>query len=366
MDIKKQWSYLNYTKWKTNFPECDPNNNPNQSPININRNDINLDCGLRCQLQIKYQSSKCYLVNQNNTITIRYEPGSFIMFQNTWYELIKAEIHLPSAHTVDNNHFDMEIDLYHCLDKTCSEGIVLAICLNAGSEYGNSANFFSQFVNQAPVENTSVEREVEVSPEWNLIDVFPEDLTFYFYDGSEAHPPCSQGWKWIVFDQPSNIGTTIYKTLKYNIIEKRGENIRPIQPLKTREITKVLGKYVKILRTTSYKKLLAKKKEEEALTQEQIETHEKMMKERNSQSLGNNIRTSMWKNWYEKNKKRIKGVFIFIVVISYFILAVQITRFIIRNDLVNRAFGVGNNPETKTNNNLPINNLSNSNLPKTF
>jgi hypothetical protein len=57
----------------------------------------------------------------------------------------------------------------------------------------------------------------------------------------------------------------------------------------------------------------------------------------------------MWKNWFEKNKTRIRGVFIFIVVVSYFILAVQITRFIIRNDLVNKAFGVYNNPETKAN-----------------
>lgn len=358
---KNQWSYLNYTHWSRKFPECSLTNNPNQSPININRQDVDLDCGLRCQLQVKYQASRCYLVNQNNTITIRYEPGSFILFQNTWYELTKAEIHLPSSHTVDNNHYDMEIDLYHCLDNNCSGGIVLAIFLNAGSEHGKSANFFSQFVNQAPAENTNIEREVEVSSDWNLADVFPDDLTFYFYDGSDAHPPCTQGWKWIVFDQPSNIGITNYKTLKYNIIDKRGENIRPTQPLGKREITKVLGKYVKILRTTTYKQLLAKKKEEEKLTQEQLETQDKMLKER--QSLAGNITTSQWKIWFQKNKERIRGLFIFAIFVMYFLLAIQITRYIIRNDLVNKVFSQAGDNNTNINQgNMGNNNMGNNNM----
>lgn len=368
--MSKIWSYLNYAQWGKKYPKCHQDNNNQQSPININRKDVEIDCGLRCQLQLKYQASKCYIVNENNTITIRYEPGSYLLFQNTWYELTKAEIHLPSAHTIDNSHYDMEVNLYHCLDNSCSGGIILALFLNAGSEYGRSANFFSQFINQAPSEKSTVEREVEVSKDWNIADIFPDNMTFYFYNGSEAHPPCSPGWKWIVFDQPSNIGITNYKTLKYNIIEKRGENIRPVQAIGNREITKVQGKYVKILRTTSYKELQRKKLEEKEKLNKELNDRENVS---NSQdSLTDSINNAGWKLWFKKNKERIRGLFVFLMLICYFLLAIQITRVIIKNDYINMIFSAqkgGTNTSNNINgntmkgiNNNNMNNMNNMNM----
>ena len=63
---------------------------------------------------LKYKSSKCYVTNDHNTITINYDPGSYLIYQNEWYQLTKAKIHTPSLHTINGEHYGAEIDLYHC------------------------------------------------------------------------------------------------------------------------------------------------------------------------------------------------------------------------------------------------------------
>ena len=214
------WSYKNYPKWSKLYPTCSTKNFPKQSPINIVPTDIRQECGTKCQIIIKYAPSKCYLVNDHNTITINYEPGSFIIYQNTWYELSHAKVHVPSLHTFDGQSYAAEIDLYHCLDKQCDSGIVLAIPLNRSPDFGESVDFINQFINQAPLNNTLVEREVTVSPTWNIISLLPEDRTCYIYQGSLPNPPCTGGWTWIVFNQPSKIGMTALTTLQKNIVNR--------------------------------------------------------------------------------------------------------------------------------------------------
>ena len=74
-------------------------------------------------------------------------------------------------HTMNGQTYGAEIDLYHCSDNQCNDGVVLAILLNRGADHGESVDFFNQFINQAPLNNTLVEREVTVSPTWNIISL---------------------------------------------------------------------------------------------------------------------------------------------------------------------------------------------------
>lgn len=250
------WSFKNYSDWKKKWSKCS-NESKLQSPIDIRRDKLE-ECKSQCNLRLNYKPSKCFVITSNETITIRYDPGSYAYFNDKVYELIEAKIHVPSMHLVDGEYYDMEVNLYHCLasntksgeNYVCSDGgIVIAIFVQSGVEYGKSADFFTQFINQVPVPETStqtnLEKNIEVADDWNIANIIPENKSFYTYEGSRPYPPCDEKWKWIVFQDYVNIGKTNYSNLKYNFTD----NVRPIVPVYDRIVfhynQPVLEKYEK-------------------------------------------------------------------------------------------------------------------------
>ena len=326
------WSYQNYIKWPSMYKQCSKKNNPNQSPIDILPNDIIQECGAKCEVVLKYKSSKCYVTNDHNTITINYDPGSYLIYQNEWYQLTKAKIHTPSLHTINGEHYGAEIDLYHCIDNQCDSGIVLAILLNRGPDHGESVDFINQFINQVPLGDVPVEREIDVSDNWNIISLIPTDRTAFVYNGSLPHPPCTSGWKWIVFNQPSIIGTTALKTLQYNIINLSGENIRPSLKLSSyADVYKIPHDSVKVF-------------EERPVRTEPPKVD--INDEDNANLLNNpndpqNLtllagERSVFTQYYMDYKPLIRRFLMICLFIMTFILAVKFTKYIIKNDLVNK------------------------------
>lgn len=326
------WSYQNNVKWPSMYKQCSIKNNPNQSPIDILPADIIQECGAKCEIVLKYKSSKCYVTNDHNTITINYDPGSYLIYQNEWYQLTKAKIHTPSLHTINGEHYGAEIDLYHCVDNQCDGGVVLAILLNRGPDHGESVDFINQFINQVPLGDVPVEREIDVAENWNIISLIPTDRTCFVYNGSLPHPPCTPGWKWIVFNQPSIIGTTALKNLQYNIINLSGENIRPSLKLSSyADVYKIPHDSVKVF-------------EERPVRTEPPKVD--MNDEDNSKLLNNpndpqNLtllagERSWFTQFFMDYKFMIRRFLMIGLFIMTFILAVKITKYIIKNDLVNK------------------------------
>lgn len=338
------WSYGTSSRWSSNFSQCSIKNNDKQSPINIRPKDVKLECGSKCQLTIKYRPSKCYLTNDHNTITIRYDPGSYIVYQNNWYELTHAKIHVPSLHSYDGEHYRAEIDLYHCADRQCDTGVVLGIFLDQGPDHGSSVEFLNQFINQSPTNDTFVEREISVSPDWNIISLIPEDRTCYVYEGSLPHPPCTPGWTWIVFNQPVNAGSTIMKTLRHNIVLKVGENIRrPVPLLGNRVIYRIPSDWIRVFEEKPKpKKIKIDTESAKKLIKAPWETDEQINLKKNS----------YWGDLFDRYRDRIKGFLTFILLVLFIILSIQITKNIIRNDVVNHflAGSLENNQTNTTNN----------------
>lgn len=84
-----------------------------QSPIDI-KSSHTQECHTLCNLEINYKPSKCNLVRtKQGIIKLDYDNGSYIKYNNNYYELICAKFHTPSMHTVDGNSSEMEINLYH-------------------------------------------------------------------------------------------------------------------------------------------------------------------------------------------------------------------------------------------------------------
>ena len=76
--MSDKWSYRNYYRWPRLSGTC--GYGTKQSPINIEADTVT-ECNILCKLKVDYKPSLCNIVNKNNTIILRYDPGSFIYFK---------------------------------------------------------------------------------------------------------------------------------------------------------------------------------------------------------------------------------------------------------------------------------------------
>lgn len=323
-----EWSYRNYLRWKKNFPTC---NGKKQSPINIDTSKISECIGL-CALSTRYKSSSCNILNHNITPTVNFDPGSFIKFRGILYELTKMTIHTPSMHTVNGSHYDIEILLYHCLNRSsCSDagGVIISILLQAAEDDSGKLNaFLNEFINEMPIEESTSEINVVVSPEWNADVLFPNIKSFFWYEGSLPTPPCDEKWTYIIFEEAQPVSKTTLNTLQLAF----KDNIRPVRPLSSDRIV--------------YYNSNTKFDDEDAYTTERIDDEIKALQDKKNALLNANpalqVNTtgtpgatitplSQLNPWYVANKGWIRGILLTITLFLIIICSIKITKYIVRS-----------------------------------
>ena len=244
MGTNDNWNFNESFLWANKYPECGMQE---QTPINIDTSDLT-ECKLLCQVEHKIKPAKCRInYDVNNRITLEYPHGSFIKFNNFYYNLRNISIHVPSLHTIDNERFDMEVFMIYKSDQSGSStsndnGIIVSRLFNRmGLEYGDGQDFISGFINRIPKNPIDYYKVVEVSPEWTADLLIPKDKTsFFLYPGSLPYPPCNERYTVLVYEKAENISDTNYELLKQNV----GENYRPIQNRNARKIFYNSGKQV--------------------------------------------------------------------------------------------------------------------------
>ena len=162
-----------------------------QSPIDI-RSDDTVDTDLPA-LKFLYRSERLSIVNNGHTIQHNEPPGSFLHVGELVYTLEQFHAHVPSEHTIDGKHADMEIHFVH-KSKTGHTAVV-AVLANAGSD--TSVEF--------PVHISlpqAVGVVVEPTQSRNPADFLPQDHRYVTYSGSFTTPPCTEGVRWIVMASP--------------------------------------------------------------------------------------------------------------------------------------------------------------------
>jgi carbonic anhydrase len=326
MDVT-QWSYKNYLRWKQKYPSC---NGKKQSPINIDTSKIS-ECNGLCSMSARYKPSSCNILNNNITPIINFDPGSFIKFKGILYELTKMTIHTPSMHTVNSAHYDIELLLYHCLNRSsCSDtgGVIISILLQSAEDDSGKLNaFLNEFINEIPIEESENELSVTVSPEWNPEILFPNIKSFFWYEGSLPTPPCTETWTYIVFEEIQAVSKTILDTLQLAF----KDNIRPVRPMTEDRIV--------------YYNNNTKFDDEDLYTAEKIDDEIKALQEKRNTIIANNksITTTTIKPtappnlisnlnpWYVKNKGWIRGILITITLLIVILCSIKLTKYIVRS-----------------------------------
>jgi carbonic anhydrase len=142
------------------------------------------------------------------------------------YALVQAHFHAPSEHTLDGEHYPMEMHFVH----QAGDGplAVLGLLIDEGEHNPGIEVLWTQLSASAGTRAT-----VEI-PDDLTEYLFPLDATGYFhYEGSLTTPPCSEGVRWYVRKAPTEFSkeqiaafTAVYD-----------HNNRPVQPLSDRVLS---------------------------------------------------------------------------------------------------------------------------------
>ena len=341
--MSKNWAYRNYLKWKIKHPTC---NGKNQSPINIDTSIVS-DCRQTCQLEVDYESSKCYIVNNNRTPIIKFDPNSYIIFRNEKMVLHSMTLHTPSMHTVNGSFYDLEVQIFHTrTPRNFNDGgVAFSLFFKRGKETiskKSKANyFFNQFINEIPSEETKVEKEILVGEDWNPSLLFPKTKSFFYYNGSLPRPPCKENWTWVIFEEVGIISKTNFEA--FNLVFEN--NRRPIRARNDREI--FYNDSINFINSKAKKKEKVKRAIKELKTMEQklqdeIDNNkdtpsqiDATMRDEEEKLKIEEIQSSRVNSWYFENKTFIKNIIITIILLLMVYISIKIVSYLIRSDALN-------------------------------
>ncbi len=195
-----QWDYegkrgaLVWGKLDPSFSACSKGHE--QSPIDI-RN-AHLDKALQ-PLEFHYRSGPVTLENTGHTIRAIPAAGSYMVANGMRYDLMDFEFHHPSEGAVKGKLTDMDVDLVH----KSADGKVAIVNLQLLEDRGAPNAVLATLWPYLPEKPGVTEKVTEFV---NPAGFVPSDPGYWTYMGSLTAPPCTEGVRWFVFEQPLSIG----------------------------------------------------------------------------------------------------------------------------------------------------------------
>ena len=171
------------------------------------------------------QAGAASVINNGHTIQVNAKTGETLTAGDKTYALLQFHFHAPSEHTVDGEHFPMEMHFVHQADDGALA--VVGVFVEEGAANAGIALLWERL---SELSDTAVPVEIPTNFDGH---VFPNVGTgFYHYGGSLTTPPCSEGVKWYVRKSPTQFsaGQIAAFTAIYD------HNNRPVQPLNDRTL----------------------------------------------------------------------------------------------------------------------------------
>jgi len=218
---KTPWSYENPDWASIGYKDC---NGKYQSPIDIETGNT-LSAEHLPDLNFVHENRQYTLLNDGQNINIFSSTLSgSLNYGGTRYDFVRLHFHHNSEHRINGRFSPAEMHM----EYKNNEGVLITVCrmLELGAE---DAPLLSLLFNQLPT-TANTQRQLETSV--NLIELLPEQSTYYTYDGSLAEPPCSAGVRYIVLKEPLFLTESALQ--KFSALFPN--NRRPLQPLNNRFI----------------------------------------------------------------------------------------------------------------------------------
>ena len=194
-----------------------------QSPVDI-RN-AHLDKALQ-PLEFHYIAGSVTLENTGHTIRAIPPKGSYMVADGVRYELVEFEFHHPSESAVKGKLTDMDVELVHksADGKFAILEVQLIETLNTAPNAVMAALWPHLPLNPGAT--------AKVTEFVNPAGFVPADPGYWTYMGSLSAPPCTEGVRWFVFEQPLSISREQLR--RFAALYK--VNSRPLQDIGKRKI----------------------------------------------------------------------------------------------------------------------------------
>lgn len=219
------WDYagkIGPEHWATLSPQYQECAGKNQSPVDIEQS-ITADL---TPPQFHYHSGGLETLNNGHTLQTNYAPGNSLIVDGKTFELKQFHAHAPSENRINGKSYPMEIHLVHA-DRDGNLAVV-AVMLSEGAENPALKNAWAQLPQHVGDKHKLA---AAVATE----DLLPTHRSYYRYEGSLTTPPCTEGVRWLVMQQP----VTASKAQIAQFVRVLGHpNNRPVQALNARLVLK--------------------------------------------------------------------------------------------------------------------------------
>ena len=200
-----------------------------QSPINISSNDVDAVRLWEVEYQptslnVAHHQHVAQLTDNGHTIQATCDPGSWLIAGGERFELKQFHFHTPSEHSIDDEHFPMEMHFVH--QSETGHLMVLGVLVSAG-EHNPAFDPLIALLPGAPGEST-----VDAAYEIDIAALLPASRDSFEYQGSLTTPPCSEGVKWLISVEHIELSTG--QLLEF--ARRLGTNNRPVQGLNGRHV----------------------------------------------------------------------------------------------------------------------------------
>jgi len=205
--------------WKNlceGFSDCGGNS---QSPIDINNAEI--DQELKA-LDFNYNKTNVDIINNEHTVQFNVDKGNKVNLNGKEYELLQFHYHALSEHTINGKHYPIEVHFVH--KHSDNDLAVLGVMFVEGKKN----ELFEKYLDKFPTEKG----EYKSGETIDLLNLFPENKSYFYYNGSLTTPPCTEIVNWYVLKNP--VEASKEQIEKFSKI--LNNNYRPVQALNGRTV----------------------------------------------------------------------------------------------------------------------------------
>ncbi|MCG7585572.1 carbonic anhydrase [Photobacterium sp. OFAV2-7] len=203
--------------WGDTYPTC--SSGSSQSPVNITQpSEAEL-----LPLDIQYQGKVSALTNNGHTVQAQVEGLNTLFVDGKSFELKQFHFHTPSENFIKNRQYPLEAHFVHADEK--GNLAVVAVMFQADPAYNKS---LSSLLAEIPSKHDEIKLEAEIKPS----QLLPSTEHYYRFSGSLTTPPCSEGVRWFVLQEPVPASSKRISMMH----EVMGDNNRPLQPLNARVV----------------------------------------------------------------------------------------------------------------------------------
>eukprot|EP00752_Nemacystus_decipiens_P001318 g1308.t1 len=226
--------------WYLGYPDCA---GTRQSPINlaapvvevVDSTDYPLEFGTnRCSsAELSFLGNfAVWQVGFDGCTNVPY-----LMWKGEQYNLLQFHIHSPSEYTFGGSEHAADIHFVHIKDGTAGDLLVVGVLFDV-TEYGTNLELEKFWSVLETGTNTT-----DVAFNTNPYEMLPLSPGFTHFQGSLTTPPCSEGVKWIVMNNPTYMGRRQLDEYRRAVgmydgskVSEFGNTNRPIQAINDRDI----------------------------------------------------------------------------------------------------------------------------------